>query len=84
MSFKEIFNTEEFGVYRERLTVAIDKKVQQLVTSQGVEGDVALKAEIKTLVWVRDQLPQILVGEEERRPQDIPPYGSEYDGKEQA
>jgi len=79
---KEFFRGELYTKYRAALTETIENKVHQLIQcDDDLDRMKALKAEIKTLVWVRDELPKSMI---EPDPSAQSEYGKEYDGSPDA
>lgn len=76
--------SEGYKKYAKVLSGVIDTKIQQLVRSRSDEATRALQIEIQAFTWLRDQLPDLLVQQEEDEAMQPPVHGSEYDAKKEA
>jgi hypothetical protein len=75
---KEFFRGELYRKYRKALSEVIDRKMNMILQSLDDTQTRELRAEIRTLVWVRDDLPKTLMGDDAEVPSP-PVQGSEYD-----
>jgi len=62
---RDFFRSDPYIKYRGVLTSLIDVRTAQLVTTMDMTQIPALQAEVRMLVYVRDELPKVLSGPEE-------------------
>ena len=79
---RDFFRSEPYIKYRAVLTNIIDSKTAELVTTKDMDQIPRLQAEVRMMVFVRDELPAIIL-KASGTPAEPPLTGEGYDAPEE-